>query len=260
MSWLEFRINLALEENGCTVISPWNDYTRDEYGVVDKTIPRAPENMLKLEETISECMKKLYQKSLMETLEKEAPIMYIDCQQKWDDDIMLFILKEYARTSKINDKGSIISKVIERRTIVIESPQKRKEYIDQNQPNSEEMLNHYSKCLKTYLSLIDSDPKNKNIVLGFECDVTFEGLAKFMEKEDIGYMYLYLDKIQSLSLDEQSRINRLLFARWGIRNDKYIRIKINNGNKWWKTWYTDGGHRAEAIHDYSEHHVYKKDL
>jgi hypothetical protein len=45
-------------------------------------IARNPDNLIKLEDSISLCMKTRYQNELIETLENKVPILYIDCQQK----------------------------------------------------------------------------------------------------------------------------------------------------------------------------------
>jgi hypothetical protein len=52
------------------------------------------------------------QMALIELLEEETPILYIDCEQKKDDDILLFILKEYLKQSKSKNKEKIISNII----------------------------------------------------------------------------------------------------------------------------------------------------
>ena len=81
-----------------------------------------------------------------------------------------------------------------------------------------------------------------------------------MEQKNTKYLYLYLDNIGHLSIGEQTRINRILYARGGIDNNKRIRLKINNGNDQRKTRTSDSGHRVEAPHDYSERTIYEKDL
>ncbi|MEI6672046.1 MAG: hypothetical protein WCL02_01460 [bacterium] len=46
-----------------------------------------------------------------------------------------------------------------------------------------------------------------------ESHVAIDGIARLMLDEDIRNMYLYLDNINSLTTDQQQRINSLLFTR-----------------------------------------------
>lgn len=265
-------IDLTLKDSVCTVIGPANNYTKDKYGITNWKKPRNSDNLIKLENTISKCMKDLYEKwisknaiknsaqmALIELLEEETPILYIDCEQKKDDDILLFILKEYLKQSKSKNKEKIISNIIWSRTIVVQNQEERKSYITQNNPNIKQMLDHYSCLLKTILEK-NKDPEYKNTLLNFEADIVFDGLGNLMENENEKYLYLYLDKISSLSVDEQCRINQLLYRRWTIGKFRILKIKINNGNKWRKTRTAANGHRVEATHDYFSTDIKEEDV
>ncbi len=90
------------------------------------------------------------------------------------------------------------------------------------------MIVHYKKLLDTLLQA-NPEEDNKKIILDFESDIALHGISQIMCEENIKYSNLYLDNIQSLSTAEQQRINSLLFMRGGLSNNKWIRIKINDG-------------------------------
>ena len=250
-------INSALEYQNCNMISPWYRYTDDNEGFRRKRIDRKEENSTKLEEIISQNMKKNYQKNIAENLEDKTPVLYIDCSQKWDLDIMFFLLKEYERISAAKDTTEIIAKTIETRSIIIE-PEQRKAYIKAQQPTSEEMITHYQNLL--HKRLTELKPDHANYVLNCENDLAIVWLAALMEKENKKYMYLYLDNTSNLSVEEQTRINLLLYARWWINDNKWLHLKINNWAKSRKTRTASNGIRVEAIHDYSETNIYEEDI
>ncbi|MEI7562752.1 MAG: hypothetical protein WCJ39_03410 [bacterium] len=125
---------------------------------------------------------------------------------------MFFIFTEYIKQSTAENKKDIVSKAIGSRTIVTEDEQERKQYVQENQPNIEEMITHYSQLLKSLLQAND-DIEYKRKVLNFESDIAFEGLGRLMLDEKQSYMYVYLDQIQSLITEEQQRINMLLYTR-----------------------------------------------
>jgi hypothetical protein len=95
-------------------------------------------------------------------------------------------------------------------------------------PNIEETIIHYKKSLDELLQANPEEDKKKTI-LDFESSMTFHGISHLMREENIRYINLYLDNIQSLSAAEQQRINSLLFARGGLPHDRWIKIKINDG-------------------------------
>lgn len=257
----ELRIDTYLQEPQCTMIRPWYTYQKDSQGMPSiwrKKVERDPNNLVILEQTISQCMQKRYQNQILETLEKKIPILYIDCQNKWDDDIMFYILKQYIQQSPIKDDVNLIAKVIWDRTLVVENKQERNEYIQKHISNSQEILEYYSQRLKTLLEA--NDEAYKKMILHLEKDIGFDGLGEFMKQEGQKYLYLYMDKIQSLSIDEQQRINTFLYTRWAITNDRYIRVKINDGAWVWKTWHSSTWHRVETPHDYSEVTIYEDKL
>lgn len=155
-------------------------------------------------------MKEKYQKNIAETLEDEKPIHYIDCSQKEDLDIMFFILKEYEKNSTLENKSKILADIIKKRTMILEAEQ-REEYINTQQPNSKEMLTHYRTLLQKKLT--ELKPDHIQYILNCENDIAINGLATFMKEENKSHIYLYLDNTKNLSVDEQTRINLLLYAR-----------------------------------------------
>ena len=245
-----FYINLLLGEPQCTMISPGYEYDHEKTWMPERK-KWNPDNLIKFEQAVSDTMKERSQKELMEILEKKTLSLYVDCRNKWEDDIMFFIFKEYIKQSQTKNKNDIVTNAIWRHTIVTESREHRNEYIKNNTPTLDEILQYYSQSLKTLLET-NPDEERKNRLLIFESDITFNGLSKLMEDEWHTYMALYLDKIQSLSVEEQERINSLLYTRWNIPDDRRIRLKINNGQWSWKTRYSATGHRVESPHDYSE--------
>lgn len=255
----EMRIDLALQENSCTMINPWHTYEVDDLGIVKQKIERNPENITKLEQRISQRMKILSQENLLETLEKEVPILHIDCGEKGDDDIMFFIFRECVKRSTIADKANFVARIIWKRTLLTDSPEDRKRYVQKEQPHVQEIFNQYNWLLKERKEGKDSEFIQE--LLRRESDITFDGLSEFMEGENTRYLYLYLDNIQHLSIDEQRRINRFLYTRWAIWNgNEWIRLKINNGSKQRKTRTSDAGLKIESTHDYSDTDIYEKDL
>ena len=251
-------IDMALEAPWCNMITPWHKYVRDNSGIVKTKIDRNPDNKIKLENSVSESMKKMYQQNIAQTLNTQVPHFYVDCSQKGEDDIMFFIFRECVKKFPWENKEQIISKIIGQRTIITEGTKYRDIYHGQKNPSLDEILDHYSELFKIHSD--SKDPEYMRRLLNYESDIAFDGLAKFMDWKDSHHLYLYLDKVQHLSVDEQIRINRILYARWWIRNNKYVRLKINNGNNQRKTRYADNGHRVEAVHDYSETSIYEEDL
>jgi len=155
-------------------------------------------------------MKEKHQKNILETLEDTTPIQYIDCSQKGEADIMFFILKEYEKHSLLEDKTKILAEIIKKRTMILE-PEQREEYIKSEQPTSEEMIAHYQQILQQKLT--ELKPDHAKYIVNCENDIAIAGLASFMKKENKTHIYLYLDNINHLSLEEQTRINLLLYAR-----------------------------------------------
>lgn len=240
------------------MISPWYAYTRDEFGIVKDKIARQVANLLQLEQIISTRMQALYQQHIADTLTPKTPIMYIDCCQKGDDDIMFFLFKQCITHMPIENKAEIASKIIGRRTIVTPDAHTWNRYVQDNQLDLAWIFHYYNEQLQIHLQT--NDPVYIKSLLNFEGDVAFDGLAKFIEHQKARSLYLYLDNIGSLSVDEQTRINRFLYSRWAINHDKWIHLKINNWHNWWKTRTSDTWHRVEATHDYAEHRIYEADF
>ncbi|MFA6256396.1 MAG: hypothetical protein WC606_04395 [Candidatus Absconditabacterales bacterium] len=258
MKNIDTYIDSTLQEPQCTMISPGYKHPRNEDDMPiagSKKIQRDPDHLIKLENTISLCMKTRYQEELLDTLKEKIPSLYIDCSQKGEDDIMFFILKEYIKQSKANDKASILSEVIGSQTITVINKSLK------NDANAEEILNQYSQSRKALLQTSDNAQYKKSL-LNIEAELTFQGLAKLLQQEQKKYLYLYLDKTKILSTDEQQRINTFLFARGSLSifQDSYVRLKINNGNGVWKTRLSSTGHRVESPHDYSEVNIYEDDV
>lgn len=218
-----------------------------------------PNNLIRLEKTISTCMQIRHQQELLAILDKKIPIIYIDCSQKWEDDIMFFILKEYIRTSQANNKKSILSKIIWNISVVTGSKQEREAYIQRNEPTIEGILMYYTHLLKQKLQANDNFQYKKS-VLDFEAHISFDGLGEYMKQESQEHLYLYIDKTEILSVDEQQRINTLLSTRWRVKWDRRIRVKINNGKWIWKSRRSSTWFRIQSPHDYDETNIYEDEL
>lgn len=247
-------IDLFLQDPNCAMIWPWYMYEKDEHGIPiwKQKIQRNPDNLKKLEEVISTTMKTRHQQELRETLEKTTPILYIDCdKKKWTDDILFFIFKSYIQQSQAQNKSEIIGQIVWDNSIATSSRKDWKEHIKDTRPTTEEIIDQYTILLTDLLQANNATDKQKTI-LNMESHVAIDGIARLMLDENIRNMYLYLDNINSLTTDEQQRINSLLFARWALPHDRWINLKINNGNGSWKTWTTMSGDRTQATHDYSD--------
>ena len=253
-----FYVHLILDSPQCTMISPWNEYNREKVGMPERK-KWNPDNLIKLEDMVSRTMRLRNQKELLETLDKKILSLYIDCRNKWEDDIMLFIFKEYIKQSQANNKNNIVSDAIWRHTIITKSKEQWDTYIKENNLTLNGILQYYSESLKTLLQE-NTDEEWRNRLLNFECNIAFNGLGRLMEDEWHKYMTLYLDKVQLLTIEEQQRINMLLFTRWSIPQDRWIRLKINDGQWSRKTRKTMSGHRTEATHDYSEITIRENEL
>lgn len=259
----EILIDLYLEDPQCTMIGPRYKYPRDKHDFHisgAKKIAWNPDNLVKLENMVSHCMTTRHQQELVETLTEKIPILYIDCSQKWADDIMFFIFKEYSKQSKTKNKDVLIAKVIWDHTIVTESRPEWEQYIQKNKPTLEEMFTRYDNLLKQTLIKYDEHQDGINFLLKCEASITFHGLSTLMESENQKYIYIYLDKVWILSIDEQQRINTFLYARWGLPHSRRVRLKINNGNGVWRTRQSSTGHSIQSTHDYSEVNIHEDEL
>jgi hypothetical protein len=111
----EFLIDLILQEPQCSMISPGYKHprTKDDMPIIgSEKIEWNPNNLIKLEHMVSSRMQAVCQNELKEVLEKKVPILYIDCSQKKEDDIMFYIFREYIKQSKATNKASIVAKAI----------------------------------------------------------------------------------------------------------------------------------------------------
>ncbi|HBB04440.1 TPA: hypothetical protein DCZ39_06175 [Patescibacteria group bacterium] len=76
-------IDMYLQEQQCTMINPGYKHLKDEDGFITFTKQeRNPDNLTKLENTVSQRMQLGYKHALIETLEKKTPIVYIDCSER----------------------------------------------------------------------------------------------------------------------------------------------------------------------------------
>ncbi len=242
------------------MFSPRYTYPKDENGIfAHQRTEWNPDNLVILENTISKQMVSHHQYQLTETLGKEIPILYIDCQKKWEDDIMLFIFNEYIKQSKVKNKETIVSDAIWGRTMITKSEEIWWKYVQTNKLDIEWMFSYYRKTLQNLLTKKD-DLDYKNTILWSEADITFEWLAKLMQAGNLTHINVFIDNIQTLDIYEQQRINFLLYTRWAIYDNKWLRIKINNGHDYWKTRKTSSWHRTEATHDYTEIHIDEEDV
>lgn len=254
----EWYIDTYLKEEQCTMISAGYRHLKDEYGFnTFVKQERNPDNLNKLENMISQCMQKRYQEELLETLDKKTPILYVDCSQKGEDDIMFFILKEYIKISQAENKEIILAKAIWDNSVVISTEERRK-YIDENKLNIEEIVSKYIQFLKEK-SQEKNDIYDFKDILDKEIYITFDGLNNLMKQENQKYLYLYLDKTDILTWDEQRRINTLLYTRWSV-NDIRIRVKINNGKWTWKSRTSSTWNRIQSTHDYTEIIIHEEKL
>jgi len=261
MKGCEIIVDQILQSPQCSMISPGYTHKKDKHGISlrDGKIPRNPDNLIKLEDTISQRMQIHSKNELIETLEKKIPSLYINCLQKWDDDIMFFIFKKYIEQSIAENKHIAIAKAIWDNSVVTPSREARKKYVQEQKPNHEEMIHNYSQFLKEKLQESD-DIGYKETILHYESNITFDGIDKLLQEEDQTYLYLYIDNIDVLSVNEQQRINNLLYARWLVGHRRYIRIKINNGKWARKTRQTRSWIRVETPHDFEEKTISEYEL
>jgi hypothetical protein len=256
MNHAELKIAEALHENKCSVINAWTTSHKNSFGHRLVRIPMPPEKVIKLEGLISEHMQTAFQKSLVETLEKQIPQIYIDCSKKWTEDIMFFIFRrcmEQIAASPV-DVASIVEK-----TTIVTNRATRKNYIEQHKHTLTTVLTCYKKLQKKKISL-NSDPNYKQSILNFESNITFDWLIHFLKHHTTRQMYLYLDNVGELDTYEQSRINHLLFARGQIQIVCSVYVKINNWANKRKSRRTPTGHRPQAPHDYGDTTIYEEDF
>jgi hypothetical protein len=72
------------------------------------------------------------------------------------------------------------------------------------------MIDHYQQILQQKVTTLK--PDHAKYIVNCENDIAIAGLANFMKKENKTHIYLYLDNISHLSLEEQTRINLLIYA------------------------------------------------
>jgi len=167
-------------------------------------------------------MQALYTEQLATTLKNTTPILHIDCKTKGESDIMFFILQQYTQGKDSIDH--LILESLHKRSIVKEQGYRKQYGIDKTS-NTQEILSHYSKLLKQYTNTHDSAEQ----MYGFEFDRIINTISNILKHENEKYLYLYLDNIENLTINEQSRLNNILYTRGEIGKDRQMKLKINNG-------------------------------
>ena len=247
------------------MIGPQYKRTRDEENFNHQKIAREEGNKEKLEKTISEVMKTKCQQQLMETLTDELPLTYIDCSEKGEKDILLRMMEVLYKKYKSSEIDKEIKKVLLQESMIekedIELLKKfANEYAGTNL--GEDFLAEHEKYFaKRYLQLSEENPGALSMFMNFQTDAILSCMAKILEHSSES-SYLYLDNVACLSIEEQQRINRLLFTRGAVGRfgDAYLRIKINNGMEHRKTRQTSSGQRVQSPHDYSDINIPEEDL
>lgn len=257
MNVLESTIQYHLTSPECKMISPWSAYQDDWWEIFDKKkIKRKNENIEKLTMSISNKMKEISQWEILTVLDEKISIIYIDCEQKWERDIMFYIAKIFLQSIKDKNIVNILGEIIWENSIVIDDYNNRIEYINQNNLDLDWIFDYYIQIRNEYL-------KNKNekiieMTINHECDIVFKLLEEFIENKN--YLYIYLDNIKILEQHDKKRVNKFLYSRWSLWNQNWVRLKINNGDKNRNTRSTPSWHRVESPHDYSDHLIYEKEV
>lgn len=207
-------IDIILTQPGCGMISPGYVYprTKDDMPIIGaKKKERNPDNLQKLETMVSTVMQEHYTKRLAEALKDTVPILHIDCGKRGDDDIMIHIFKEYIKQSKAEDKLELVCKAIGENSIATGGKRLWSEYIHNEHPTMEEIRKSYHAFLLD--AMIPGNPGHKKMMLDFESDIAYNGMEQLMRSEGQRYLCLYLDQPQSLTEEEQQRINTILYTR-----------------------------------------------
>jgi hypothetical protein len=233
------------------MIVPQSKYTRNEFWIAWSSIDWSEENYKKLEKTISERMQTLYQESLIEVL-KNPLVTYINCSQKWKKDIFLFIIEQLSKQNNTQANFISILKALHRQSMVQEQGY-WKQFQEKKSISIEELREIY--CNEYQSHITNKDQAYIDRLQGAEDNRIMEAMAYILENKNAKDLYLYLDNISELSVDEQSRINNILYTRGSVDKDKYIRLKINNGNRYRRTYITNTWKRVQSTHDYSETNI-----
>lgn len=246
--------SLVLPYGQCTIISPRYKYKKNEETFKHEKIERKLGNLALLEATISSAMIDSHKKHLVETLSDTKPIIYLDCSHKWDKDILFFMMEQLIEKYPWEETNGIIKDVITTTSMIDESVRKKISHTDWN------FLSRYYEAFATELTKYDND-NAKNSLINFEIDVPLAIMSEILEEKG-KYAYMYLDNIAFLTMEEQQRINRLLYARGWIDHLGHcsLYLKINNWSSWRKTRFTSYGQKIEAPHDYSETTLAEEDL
>jgi hypothetical protein len=193
MDPLKIKLNMYLEEEQTIMINQ-----RFKYENYNK-IKRDLQNTLNAKKIVSEIMKNKFQKSISENLENNKQIKYIDCSQRWDQNVICMIIKD----------------------------------LDED------------------INWLDD--------IGEDFELSLEELERIMKEKNIKSMYVYLDNIEYLRIQEQKNINRIIFDRWSIWHDCRLYLKINNMGDDRRTWKAITG-RIQSPHDYSDKYIDEEEI
>lgn len=247
------------------MIGPQYNYIRDEENFNHEKIARKEGSKEKLEKTISEVMQTKYQQQLIETLTDELPITYIDCSKKGNKDILLRIMEVLYKKYRSPDIDEEVKKVLLQESMIEKEDRDLLQTFANNYTGTnfgEDFLAEHEKYFsKRCVQLSEENPDALTMLMNFQADAYLSCMAEILEPTSKS-SYLYLDNIATISIEEQQRINRLLFARGAVGRfgDAYVRIKINNGMEHRKTRGTSTGQRVQSPHDYSDVGIREEDL
>lgn len=249
MNILENTIKNHLTSHECKIISPWMIYQENWWDTFNREkINRKIENLEKLTMSISKIMK--------EILGENISAIYVDCEKKWKDDIMVYILKVFFQHIKNESIINVLGETIWENSTVINNYDHRIQYINQNNLDIDWIFDYYMQIRDEFLK--SKTKESIDMIMSFESDITFRLLKEFIE--DKTYIYMYLDNTKVLEKEEKKYVNRFLYSRWSLWSQKWIHLKINNWERNRDTRTTSSGHRVESPHDYSDHLIYEKEV
>lgn len=239
MNLVEY-IWLRLVSLECTFFSQRNEYYKDKNWLIDFQkwrIAWKSEKIANISNLVSQAMRETF-----EELDQKA--LFINCAEK-NEDILLHILRLFL--AKLDFEATDIIKYIGKYSIITDNESNRYDLVVDK--NSTEILDIYQKSL---LERINEMPEKADMIMRFEYDNTIHTLAKLLYKAWLDYIYIFLDRIDNLTIDEQQRINQILYSRWWISKNKYLRLKINNIWNYRKIWKSISWISIQSTHDFQE--------
>lgn len=252
-------INTALIASTCSIIWPKGHYPESMSSKRPDIPSWTDEELNNFHGLISAQMVKIFQKDICNLLDEEFSSLYIDCSKRWEDDILFYILTEYANQTKAPNKEKILENIICGRDIMKDIWSE----INVSTLGMEGLFDHYRKQLIQMVhTTTGNNPKlSKQDILSIENHLVWDGLDQLISDSDLSGIYLFLDNVDKLNRYEKTRINTLLSRRWVLPSYHHIRVKINNG-KWddRKTLSTSEWSWINAPRDYTEINISKKDL